>query len=212
MVIVKYIFCISLGQCWIFLSKFYFQSSFASELRHCCCTMAQPRPRRPPIGCHLPPFCRQSPLIGSGSGSERLCLSSGVSSGAPCRSRGVFFSQSAFGRWAVTRVSSVSASGVSSQFVSALEARDRGWGWSLWGQRRDFGVSIPRSDKSKRFLLWDYKKGGERLGNDFWLFPNVQLFHYFRMTDNGVEMVGGESNNQGQVRDKVLFGAIKPLL
>ena len=32
------------------------------------------------------------------------------------------------------------------------------------------------------------------------------------MTDNGVEMVGGESNNQGQVRDKVLFGAIKPLL
>ena len=31
-----------------------------------------------------------------------------------------------------------------------------------------------------------------------------QIFHYFRyrMTDNGVEMVGGESNNQGQVRDQ----------
>ena len=139
--------------------------------------------------------------------SQQRCQLRGPVSQSRC-----IFSQSAFGRWAVTRVSSVSASGVSSQFVSALEARDRGWGWSLWGQRRDFGVSIPRSDKSKRFLLWDYKKGGERLGNDFWLFPNVQLFHYFRMTDNGVEMVGGESNNQGQVRDKVLFGAIKPLL
>ena len=71
------------------------------ELRHCApnCTIAQPRPRRPPIGCHVPPVCRQPPLIGSGSGSERLWLSSGVSSRAPCRSRAVFFSaQSAFGR------------------------------------------------------------------------------------------------------------------
>ena len=33
----------------------------------------------------------------------------------------------------------------------------------------------------------------------------VQFVHHFRMTDNGVEMVGGESNNQGQVSDKLIF-------
>ena len=32
-----------------------------------------------------------------------------------------------------------------------------------------------------------------------------QFVHHFRMTDNGVEMVGGESNNHGQVRDKLIF-------
>ena len=66
----------------------------------------------------------------------------------------------------------------------------------------------PGQTRANGFCYEIIKMGGE----DLEMTCCYQLFHIFRMTDNGVEMVGGESNNQGQVRDKVLFGAIKPLL